>query len=206
MDPIFVELLARSPRAVLAMDIAVKATLVLAAAGVVALALRRCLGRGAAPRLVPRPGRRAGAARPVPRPARLVLAQSCRAPWRQSDRSRLGIRRRRPRPAARARLSQSLGDRLRRRRSLGDARSDGRLPSRPTAASPTAPPSVPIPWRILTPSWSWLWAAWLAGARDRPVGPDGRTDRAASVGASGRSRSTTTTGPRCCATSRRGSA
>ena len=35
-------------------------------------------------------------------------------------------------------------------------------PSRPTPASPIAPPSGRW-WRVPAPSWSWLWAAWLAG-------------------------------------------
>ena len=58
MNAMFLDLLARSPRASSRLDVAIKATLVLAAAGVAALALRRssaaarhlawCLGLGAA--------------------------------------------------------------------------------------------------------------------------------------------------------------
>ena len=58
MNAMFLDLLARSPRAILALDVTVKATLVLAVAGVVALALHRasaaarhlvwCLGLSAA--------------------------------------------------------------------------------------------------------------------------------------------------------------
>ena len=134
---------------------------------------------------MPRPGCRAGAARAVPRPARLVLA---RPAGRRGDRPTDPIvDGRLPGPSSRTAGHGS------RRRSTGSPSKKRSAPERRPGGSPPVPadgrrPTAPSvrSWGILTPSWSWLWAAWLAGAVDRPVGPDRRTDRPATMGARGR--------------------
>ncbi len=162
MNAMFVDLLARSPRALPALDVTVRATLVLAVAGVAALALHRasaaarhlawCLGLGAALALpvlglvlpgwswciLPtagegaRPARISGADAPAPR-----LTPSL-PPSSPLDEFALD------------------GDDL-----LGGAPATGSS-SRPTPASPIASSSGR--WGLVpAPSWSWLWAAWLAG-------------------------------------------
>jgi beta-lactamase regulating signal transducer with metallopeptidase domain/protocatechuate 3,4-dioxygenase beta subunit len=163
MNAMILELPARSPHAALALDVAVKATLVLAAAAVAALALRRssaaarhlawCLGLAAALampvlslalpdwswRVLPASGDggqiapTSTANSPAPRPARMIPATGLLDETASEEEALMN-----PAPAA-------------------------RRASRPTTASPIAPTSGPS-WRIPAPSWSWLWAAWLAGA------------------------------------------
>ena len=162
MDPYFVELLARSPREILAVDIVAKATLVLAAAGAVALALRRssaasrhlawCLGLGAALVLpvlsLALPG--------------MVLA---RPAGRDGDRPTPTDRRPTPRPRSR---TAGHGSAVARRDRPRDEEALRRTPARRVASRPGRRPARPRrpfhPGDVLTPSWSWLWAAWLAGA------------------------------------------
>ncbi len=161
MDPYFVDLLTRSPREILAVDIVAKATLVLAAAGAGALALRRssaasrhlawCLGLGAALALpvlsLALPG---WSWRVLP-----AATETVRPIQSSSDSPA-------PDPAQPGTAPQSLVGIALEEEAILNAGPAGRLPSRPTAASPTQP-SVPSR-GVLTPSWWWLWAAWLAGA------------------------------------------
>jgi beta-lactamase regulating signal transducer with metallopeptidase domain/protocatechuate 3,4-dioxygenase beta subunit len=153
-------MLSGSPGAALALDVVLKATLVLAAAGSASLALRRssaaarhlawCLGLVAALMLpaltLALPG---WSMRILPAPA---------GPDRSS----------RPAPADPPRTagaaSASLIDELVFNEE-DPARTEpaDRLPSRSSAAGPLAP--APGRWWVrLAPSWSWLWATWLAGA------------------------------------------
>ena len=161
MLPYLAEVLAGSTPAIPAVDVVAKATLVLAAAGAVVLALRHssaasrhlawCLGLGAALVL----------------PA-LSLAlpgwscASCRPQRRPADRFH---RRATPRtlvPAQPAKAPQSPGAIDLEEEMLESDRPAGRLPSRPTAANRNA--ALIRSWGIFTPSWSWIWAAWLIGA------------------------------------------
>ncbi len=152
---IILDLLSRSPGAALAVDVAIKATLVLAAAAVASLALRRssaaarhlawCLGLAAALampvmalalpgwdwRILPagandgHPSRTSTDLSPAPPPAEAIPS------LHYLDESEFEM--------------------------TDDAEAE------PTVPTPIAPPSPPS-WRIPAPSWSWLWAAWLAGA------------------------------------------
>ena len=67
-----------------------------------------------------------------------------------------------PHPGRPGMASQSLGEIAFEEDDLFDAGPAGRFPVRRAAGGPTAP--VVPSWRLVTPSWSWLWAAWLAGA------------------------------------------
>jgi beta-lactamase regulating signal transducer with metallopeptidase domain len=161
MDPYFVELLARSPREILAVDIVAKATLVLAAAGAVALALRR--SSAASRHLSWSLGLGAALALPVLSLAlpwwswRVLPAAMETVPPIPSSSDSPAPHSGQPGTAPQSLVGIALEE-----EALLNAGPAGRLPSRPTAASPT-PPSVPSR-GVLTPSWSWLWAAWLAGA------------------------------------------
>ncbi len=183
MGPYLVELLAQSPRELLAVDIVAKATLVLAAAGAAALALRRssaasrhlawCLGLGAA----------LGAARAVPRPARVVLA---RLAGRHGDRptdSIVGPTPWPPIPHSRAGLSsRSWGPPSRKKPSSTPVQPAASPPGRRPPARPLRPFHRGAPRPVVVVA-----VGGLAGrGRDRPVGPDRRTDRPASMGARGR--------------------
>jgi beta-lactamase regulating signal transducer with metallopeptidase domain len=158
MDPNFNDLLARSSSVAFAADLAVKATLILAAAGAAAMALRRssaaarhlawCLGLGAAlamPTLcLALPG---WSWRVLPADARTA------SPTGPTSADSPAAH---PGPSGTA--SPSLDEiAFEQDESLPVAGPSGRLPSPPTAAA-----GVPS-WRILDPSWSWLWGAWLAG-------------------------------------------
>lgn len=160
MNSYFVELLAPSSREIAAVDIVAKATLVLAAAGVATLALRRasaaarhlawCLGLGAA----------------------LALPVSSLAlpgwSWRVLPAATKNVRPIRPSsdsphpdPVQPGAYPESLVGISLEEDALLNTGLAGRLPSRPTAG-PT-PPAVPSR-GVLTPSWWWLWGAWLVGA------------------------------------------
>jgi beta-lactamase regulating signal transducer with metallopeptidase domain len=162
MNSYFTELLVPSSREILAVDIVIKATLVLAAAGAVAFALRRssaaarhltwCLGLGAAlvlPALaISLP---AWSWRILPSPTETVPTIQARSDILAPQPERAGTAR------------QSLeGVAFDEEQALLTPGSAGRLASRPSAPGPTAP-SVSLQ-SILTPSWWWLWAAWLTGA------------------------------------------
>jgi beta-lactamase regulating signal transducer with metallopeptidase domain/protocatechuate 3,4-dioxygenase beta subunit len=160
MNAMLLDLMARSPRDVPALDVAIKATLILAAAGVAALALRRssaaarhlawCLGLGAALalpvlslalpgwswRVLPaagdesHPARTSAAHSPALRPERTIAASLPVHEATFDEEDLLGAE-----PAARH--------------------------SRPAAANPVVAPSGSS-WRILALSWPWV--AWLQGA------------------------------------------
>jgi beta-lactamase regulating signal transducer with metallopeptidase domain/protocatechuate 3,4-dioxygenase beta subunit len=162
MNAMILDILARSPREALALDVALKATLVLAAAGVAALALRRssaaarhlawCLGLAGALALpvlgLILPG---WSWRVLPISAGTGRAPRAEAPAPPASRTAWAT------PA-----SSALDE-----RALDEDALAGIAPaahaSRPAPASPIAPPSGRW-WGYLTPSWTWLWAAWLAGA------------------------------------------
>ncbi len=162
MNALFLDLLGWSPRAIPALDLTVKATLVLAVAGVAVLALHRasaaarhlawCLGLGAALalpvlslvvpgwswRILPMAAERGHHAR--------ISGADAAAP-------RLGPPLAAPGPLDDLTLD---GDEL-----MGSARATGSL-SRGMPASPIA--SSSLRWGFVpAPSWSWLWAVWLAG-------------------------------------------
>jgi beta-lactamase regulating signal transducer with metallopeptidase domain len=162
MRSYFADLLAPSPREFLAVDIVVKASLVLVAAGVVALTLRRssaasrhlawCLGLSAALALpalaLALPGwswRVLPADTESVRPVESSFNSVARHPERPGTAP----------PSLEGVALEDEEDRL-------HAGLAGRLASRPSAAGPSTP-SPPLR-SILTPSWWWLWAAWLAGA------------------------------------------
>jgi hypothetical protein len=166
MNATILDLLARSPRAALAADVAIRATLVLGAAAVAALALRRssaaarhlawCLGLGAALvmpvmslalpgwdwRILPAagddglPSRTSTAHSPAPRSTSASLA---------------------PQALDELALEEEQAPR--------DAAPATGRPRRPTVSAPIATPAGRW-WRVRVPapSWSWLWATWLAGA------------------------------------------
>jgi beta-lactamase regulating signal transducer with metallopeptidase domain/protocatechuate 3,4-dioxygenase beta subunit len=161
MTGYFLELFARSPREMMAVDLVAKVTIVLATAGAIALALRRS---SAASRHLAW-GLGLGAALVLPVfsfclpgwycPVISVSGESVRIPQSSSDSPALA------RMAASS-ASGSLGAMDREVEPLVDADSSSKLPSALIASSPSQPP-VRSP-SFVTPSWSWLWALWLAGA------------------------------------------
>jgi beta-lactamase regulating signal transducer with metallopeptidase domain len=157
MRSYFADLLAPSPREFLALDIVVKASLVLAAAGVVSLTLRRssaasrhlawCLGLSAALALA-LPG---WSLRVLPADTQNLASVQTSFDFRGAspDRPRTG--------------PQSLEEfAVEGEEAFVNAGRAAPLSSRPSAAGPTAPT---VTYRaVFTPSWLWLWVVWLAGA------------------------------------------
>jgi hypothetical protein len=159
MNPKLIDWLTRSSLNALALDLTIKATLVLAAAGLTALSLRRssaaarhlawCLGLGAALAMLPMtlalPGWSwrvlpavAEAGPPIqPTPADSPTPRTVSTST--ATHSLDGIPSEEESPSI---LNTGLA---------------GRPSSRPTTAS-----TVPS-WRSPSPSWSWLWAVWLSG-------------------------------------------
>jgi beta-lactamase regulating signal transducer with metallopeptidase domain len=152
---ILLDLLSRSPGAAIAMDVAIKATLVLAAAAVASLALRR--SSAAARHLAWCVGLAAALAMPVMALAlpgwdwRILPAGADDGhPTPTSTDHSLA-----PLPAEAIHSMHYLDE------SEFEMTDDAE-------AEPATRPTVPAPdgltWRIPAPSWSWLWAVWLAGA------------------------------------------
>jgi beta-lactamase regulating signal transducer with metallopeptidase domain/protocatechuate 3,4-dioxygenase beta subunit len=161
MDPHLIELLAGSLRELLAVDIVVKATLVLIAAGAIAAALHRssaaarhlawCVGLSvvlAMPALsVALPGwswRVLPAATEAGRPNAVPSGSSTF------------------KPAPSGAATQSLAESSLEDDALHDGGFARRLPSGSSHASQNPPPVRSR--SVFTASWWWLWVAWLAGA------------------------------------------
>jgi beta-lactamase regulating signal transducer with metallopeptidase domain len=158
----FTELLVPSPRAILAVDIVIKATLVLAAAGAVALALRRssaaarhlawCVGLGAAVGLP---------VLAIALPAwswRVMPAAPESDPLVRSSPDSLAPGLDRPSTARHSLLGVAPEEE---EAPLTSGSTVGLAPAS-SASGPT--PSSLLFRSVLTPSWWWLWTAWLAGA------------------------------------------
>ncbi len=149
------DILSRSPAATIAMDVAIKATLVLAAAAVANLALRR--SSAAARHLAWTLGLAAALAMPV-----MALALPGWS-WRVLP---AGADDGHPSPTSTADSSAPLpAEAIHSLHDLDESEFEmtDDATAEPTVPTPIAPQSPPS-WHIPAPSWSWLWTAWLAGA------------------------------------------
>ncbi len=153
------DLLSRSPRATLAGDIVAKATLVLAAAGVASLLLRR--SSAAARHLAWCLGLAAALAIPVLSFALPGWSWSVLPMTGDDGTDSQGSRALAPAPVSTAMIT-SPDDQD--GRAFEGNELDGAAPApRPTTAPTIAPPPART-WRLPPPSWSWIWAVWLAGS------------------------------------------
>ncbi len=155
MNATILVLLSRSPGAAIAMDVAIKATLVLTAAAVASLALRR--SSAAARHLAWCFGLAAALAMPV-----MTLALPGWS-WRILP---AGADDGHPAPTSTDHAPAPLpAEAIHSLRYLDESEfemNDDAVPE-PTVPAPIAT-SAGTRWHIPAPSWSWLWAAWLAGA------------------------------------------
>ncbi len=179
MHDYLVKLLAGSTLAIPAVDIVAKATLVLAAAGAFAAGAAPRLCRVAAPRLVPRPGCRAGAARTFPGLARVVTGASCRSQWRPAGR----FHRRRTRRTSTPRIAHGSAV------ARGDQPRRGDAPARWSGGSPPISADGRHREHAIRSTLGHLHSIVVMDVgrvadrgRDRHVGADRRPNRLASVG------------------------